>query len=113
MPLLYLSLLATMERTVSAVKKPAAKETPVKPHAETSVSEKPNVKSIVSASDICVDTEASPRPLRDPCAPRPCGSSINGFYGTEKKPQKGVWGDARSVQAENGDAEAEKATFMQ
>ena len=106
-------MLATMERTVSAVKKPAAKATPMNPLAETSAWEKPNVKLTVSASDVCADTEKSPRPLRDPWALRPCGSSINGFYGTEKKPQKGVWGDARSVQAENGDAEAEKAAFMQ
>ena len=98
---------------MAAAKKPAAKETPVKPPAETSASEKPNVKLIVSASDTGVDTEESPRPLRDPWAPRPSGSSIYGFYGNEKKPQKGVWGDAYSVQAQNGDAEAEIATSTQ
>ena len=29
------------------------------------------------------DNERSPKPLRDPAAPRPCGSSIHGFYGND------------------------------
>ena len=32
---------------------------------------------------LTTDTCDSPRPLRDPCAPRPEGSSINGYYGND------------------------------
>ena len=80
------------------------------PPAESSGSEQPNVKLILSALDTGVDTEESPRPLRDPAAPRPAGSSIHGLYGNEKQ-QRGGRGDAYSVQAQNGDAVPEIPTF--
>ena len=45
------------------------------------------------------DTADSPRPLRDPCAPRPEGSSIHGFYGKDAGKRFQTW----SVQAVRGD----------
>ena len=30
------------------------------------------------------DREESPRPLRDPCAPRRAGSSLDGYYGNDR-----------------------------
>ena len=79
------------------------------PPAKSSGSEKPNMKLILSAFDTRVDTEEFPRPLRDPAAPRPAGSSIHGFYGNAKQ-QRGGRDDAYSVQAQNGDAEPEIPT---
>ena len=48
------------------------------------------------------DTADSPRPLRDPYAPRPVGSSLNGFYGNGMLP-----GDSLSVMAQYNSSEGE------
>ena len=50
--------------------------------------------------DAAQDQEDSPRPLRDPTAPRPAGSSLYGFYGNGLRRH-----DARSVCA-NADRES-------
>ena len=46
------------------------------------------------------DTGDSPRPLRDPYAPRPVGSSLTGFYGNGMPP-----GDALSEMAQSRSSE--------
>ena len=51
------------------------------------------------------DTADSPRPLRDHCAPRPVGSSLNGFYGNGMPP-----GDALSEMAESRTSEDDIST---
>ena len=51
------------------------------------------------------DTADSPRPLRDSCAPRPHGSSLNGFYGNGMPP-----GDALSDMAESRTSEDDIST---
>ena len=51
------------------------------------------------------DTADSPRPLRDHGAPRPVGSSLNGFYGNGMPP-----GDALSEMAESRTSEDDIST---
>ena len=60
-------------------------------------------------ADPNADTADSPRPLMDPNAPRPEGSSINGFYGADAKRKRF---DGASARATNGSAASSSHSFM-
>ena len=72
----------TVQAQTGSARSPANHRVPVTAGTH-GITDEQGSKDKVLCTPRTLDTCDSPRPLRDPCAPRPEGSSINGYYGND------------------------------